>query len=84
MRTRRALITLLGASAAWPFAARAQQAAMPVIGILATAAPEANAIRLSAIRQGLRSVGYVDGQNVKVEYRWAVAQRALPGSKSAS
>jgi ABC-type uncharacterized transport system substrate-binding protein len=44
---------------------------MPVIGILAMAAPEANAIRLRAIREGLRTAGYVEGQNVKVEYRWA-------------
>ena len=46
---------------------------MPVIGILAVAAPEANTIRLRAIREGLRAVGYVEGQNVKVEYRWAEA-----------
>ena len=69
---RKLLAALGGAAAAWPLAARAQQA-MPVIGILAGAAPEANAIRLRAFHEGLRLVGYVEGQNVKIEYRWAEA-----------
>jgi putative ABC transport system substrate-binding protein len=70
---RREFISLLGSTmAAWPLAARGQQTT-PVIGILAVAAPEANAVRLRAFREGLRTAGYVEGQNVKVEYRWAEA-----------
>src|SRR5450432_1216362 len=69
---RREFVTLLcSAAASWPLAARAQQTAIPLIGILATASPEANTARLRAFREGLRLAGYVEGQNAYIEYRWA-------------
>jgi putative ABC transport system substrate-binding protein len=67
--TRRRVIALLGA-AAWPFAAHAQQP-LPVVGFLGSETPEMFAGRLRAFRQGLREAGFVEGQNVAIEYRWA-------------
>ena len=69
---RRDFVTLLGSVAAWPLAASAQQ--KPVIGFLNSGSADVYSDRIAAFHQGLRQLGYVDGENVIVDYRWALGQ----------
>src|SRR5262249_35656292 len=72
--TRGEFIALLGGAAALPLAARAQQAAIPVIGYLNLGSPESDVSRLTGLRRGLNQTGYVEGRNLVIEYRWAANQ----------
>jgi putative tryptophan/tyrosine transport system substrate-binding protein len=67
---RRAFITLLGGTAAWPVVARAQQRTLPTVGLLFSGTPETNGDEVTALRRGMSETGFVEGRNIAVEYRW--------------
>src|SRR6516225_2580314 len=74
MRRRDFIKVVAGSTITWPLTARAQQRTMPVVGVLSPATSEADANRMNAIRQGLKDAGYIEGENVMIEYRSAENQ----------
>ena len=76
MRRREFIALVGGAAGAWPVVARAQQSALPVVGVLHIQSPDGYDSRLRAFRQSLKDSGYVEGENVAIEYRWAENQMA--------
>ena len=74
MRPRHFLGVLGGAAASWPLAARAQQKAIPVVGFINSASPKSYAPNVEGFLQGLKDAGYIEGQNVSIEYRWSEGQ----------
>src|SRR5215470_14281535 len=68
---RRKFLATLSGVAGWPLVARGQQPAMPVVGLLSSAGPDTYAHYIAAFREGLSEFGYIEGQNVLIEYRWA-------------
>jgi putative ABC transport system substrate-binding protein len=77
MRRRDLVKGIVGSALSWPLSSRAQQPALPVIGFLGSASPDSYSTRLRVFREGLKEAGYVEGENVKIEYRWAGAQNDL-------
>ena len=74
MKRREFITGLVDAGAVWPVAARAQQTTMPIVGFLGGTSPDTLADRLRAFRQGLKDTGYIEGENLAIEYRWAENQ----------
>ena len=74
MRRRAFIKMIAGLAIAWPLAARTQQPAMPVIGFLSSRSENDSALQVAAFRQALREAGYVEGQNVAIDYQWADGQ----------
>jgi hypothetical protein len=84
MRRRDLVKGIVGSALSWPLSSRAQQPALPVIGFRGSASPDSYSRRLRVFREGLKEAGYVEGENVKIEYRWAGAMEALRHSRGST